>query len=254
MIFTGMNMKFLFFTLLLSCNIYSKASAQPVDTSAKINTVDSNSSSGNNSLLTIVYNIQVNTSKHKAGIEETYNGGIKTIFIDNEKARIRLVSLMRIQSIFFSSSNKSNHFVSVVKESGKNKYKYYLTNEQWDLYNNKYENDSCQLTNDSAVVLNYPCRKAIIMLKDGRLLVVYYTNQLKPINPEIEPAFSHIPGLVLKYEYDYKKGTLLYTASKISEDPIDNKVFKAPSGLPVKKYCQKCKVKEKILSENSGIE
>ena len=236
-----MNIKPLILALLLNCTVfYLKVSGQIIDTSVRVSAADSSIGSNNN-LLTIAYNIQVKTDREKTGIEETYNGGIKTIFIDNDKARVRLVSLMRIQSIFFSSSKKYNHAVAIVKESGKRKYKYYLTDEQWELYNNKYNNDSCQFTNDSAVILNYPCRKAIVMLQGGRSLTVYYTNQLKAISHKIEPEFSCIPGLVLQYEYDYKKGTLIYTASKISENPVTSGVFKIPRGIALKKYCSRCR-------------
>ena len=206
--------------------------------------------------LTIVYDISIKTNSHKAGIEETYNGGIKTLFIDNDEARIRLVSLMRVQSIFFSPSMKLNHTVSVVKESGKKRYKYYLTDKEWNEYNNKYAEDSCALTNDSSVILNYPCRKAIVTLKDGKSFSVYYTNQLKPIDPKIEPAFSCVPGLVLQYEYEYKKGVIDYTASKINQNPIDARIFKIPNrGYAVKSYCRGCRTKKaKIVSDEINID
>ena len=122
-----------------------------------------------------MYDIQVKVNKKKTGIEETYDGGIKTIFIHNDMARVRMVSLMRIESLYFSSSINSNHPISIVKESGKNKYKYNLTKEEWNSLNTKYEKDSCIFLNDSTVILNYLCRKAIIILKDGRRLTVYYT-------------------------------------------------------------------------------
>ena len=249
-----MKTKLLIFILLLSFNSYSlpllSRSNFPITASKRID-----SSIDNNSPFTIVYDIQVKTSKHKTGIEETYNGGIKVVFIQNDMARVRMVSLMRIQSLFFSCSVNSNQPVSIVKESGKNKYKYNLTNEQWNSFNIKYEKDSCVFTNDSAVILNYLCRKAIVILKDGRSLTVYYAPQLKPIDSKIEPAFNGIPGLVLQYEYDYKKGTVIYTASKISQASIAGSIFKIPNkGYRLKKYCSSCTSKEINVSEDSGLE
>jgi GLPGLI family protein len=250
-----MNLKFLIVFLLTGLNAcFLYVSGQDIATPLKdsINNISNEDSIINyNNLLTIVYDIKVTTDKSKAGIEETYNGGIKTIFVNNDKARIRLVSLMRIQSIFFSSV-KSSHPISVVKESGKKRYKYYLTNTQWDLYNSKYAQDSCQFTNDSATILNYACRKAIIVLKDGRTLVAYYTNMLKPLNRKIEPAFDRIPGLVLQYEYQYKKNKMVYTASKVSQDPIASDIFKMPArGYIVKKYCSKFRIKQTNVSEET---
>jgi len=248
-----MNIKFLFLFSLSLHVFFINVSAQNAATPVAVSTVDS--SINNDNLFTIVYDIQVKTDKRKTGIEETYNGGIQTIFINNKQARIRLVSLMRIESIFFSASDNPERQVSIIKESGKTRYKYYLTNEQWTLANSKYDNDSCQLTNDSLVILNYLCRKAIITLKDGRTLTAYYTNQLKPVNSKIEPAFSCIPGLVLQYEYTYKKGTIIYTANKISQNSIDNNIFKVPvKGYAVKKYCLKCTTKGSNISSNPEID
>jgi GLPGLI family protein len=208
-----------------------------------------------NDPFTIVYDIQVKVNKKKTGIEETYNGGIKTIFIHNNMARVRMVSLMRIESLYFSSPINSTHPVSIVKESGKNKYRYNLTNEEWNLLNTKYDKDSCVFLNDSTVILNYLCRKAVIMLKDGRTLSIYYTPLLKPIDSKVEPAFNGIPGLVLQYEYDYKKGSVTYTASKISEAPIASNIFKLPTkGYKLKKYCTKCSTTEAVTSHTLGID
>jgi GLPGLI family protein len=253
-----MNLKFLIVILVTGLNTcflsaYGQDSLMVTKDSTSINNNDRVSSYNN--LVTIVYDIKVTSNRNKTGIEETYNGGIKTVFVNNDKARVRLVSLMRIQSIFFSSSTKSSDPISVVKESGKKKYKYYLTDAQWNLYNSKYAHDSCQFTNDSLTILNYTCRKAIITLKDGKTLVAYYTNALKPLNKKIEPAFNCIPGLVLQYEYQYKKGGMVYTASKISQDPIASDIFKIPArNYVVKKYCPKCKAKQLANSDNSTID
>jgi GLPGLI family protein len=219
----------IYITFFLIFNVFFSLFAQPL--------LKSRATDSSDKPLTIVYDIQVKNNSNKAGIEETYNGGIQTIFINDNKARIRLVSLMRIQSIFFSSYDQTDAPVSIVKESGKKKYKFLLTGDQWKSYNKKYNEDSCQLTNDSTVILGYTCRKAIILLKDGRRLTAFYTNMFEPINSKIEPAFDKIPGLVLQYEYDYNDGATIYTANKINTDPISAEVFKVPSqGYLIKKY------------------
>jgi len=179
--------------------------------------------------LTIVYDIQVKRDSKKAGIEETYNGGIKTLFIQGENARIRLVSLMRIQSIFFFKPDQKNNTVSIIKESGDKKYRYDLNDSLWNLYNVKYKNDSCIFSNDSLEILHYNCKKATILLQDGKKIIAYYTSMLKPLSKKIEPAFSGVPGVVLQYEYDYGKGSITYIASKVSNDPIASDIFIRPS-------------------------
>ncbi|UAY52749.1 hypothetical protein [Ferruginibacter albus] len=216
---------------LLICISVIKTLAQ--DTSASLITTVRDSSlfakkTDCNKLLTLVYDINIKSKNKKAGIEETYNGGIKTVFISNDQARIRLVSLMRIQSIFFTAKDSSNSEVIIVKESGKKKYKYELSASEWNLYNIKYKGDSCVYSSDSLMILNHLCRKAIINLKDGRTITAYYTKELKPICEEIEPAFADISGVVLQYSYEYEGGSITYTASKISENPISEEILIAP--------------------------
>ncbi|MET2951850.1 hypothetical protein ABXV18_27720, partial [Vibrio owensii] len=66
------------------------------------------------------------------GIGETYNGGVETFFTNARHARLRLVSLMRIQSIYVSSDNTER---TIVKESGKNKYVSRMNGQEWKAYN-----------------------------------------------------------------------------------------------------------------------
>jgi GLPGLI family protein len=179
--------------------------------------------------LTISYAIEVKSKKNNTGIAETYNGGVKTVFIKDQQARLRLVSLMRMQDIFILQNAGERQKIAIVKESGKNKYKSYLTPVQWKQYNSQYEGATCNLLNDTAMVLKYPCKKAVINLKNKKTLTVYYTTAFqKPGLPDMEPAFSCVPGLVLKYEYKYKRSTITYTATTITRDPIDPMVFKLP--------------------------
>lgn len=188
--------------------------------------------------LTISYSLLLKSNKSNTGIGEAYNGGVKTIFIDNHKARVRLVSLMRMQSVFIMQPGNPKQAAVITKESGKDKYKYNLTAEQWKRYYRKYDSVSCELTDDSTVILNYPCRKAIIRLKDGRSMEVFYTDSVSnKMLSKVEPAFSCIPGLVLQYEYKQKKGSVVFTATSITDAYIDPGVFKAPAkGFVARKF------------------
>lgn len=187
--------------------------------------------------LTVSYSIELKSGKKNAGIAETYNGALKTLFLSGDSARIRLVSLMRTQSIFVFPENKERQTAAVVKESGKDKYKFYLTAGEWKRYNEKYDGAVCMRTNDTAYILNYLCRKAIISLKDGRTIEAYYTETIKRKGQgQVEPLFACVPGLVLKYAYTSKKGKVIYTATSIAREKIDPEVFHVPSnGVIVKK-------------------
>lgn len=188
--------------------------------------------------LTVSYAITLKSKKSNTGIGETYNGGVKTVFISKDQIRLRLVSLMRMESIFIQQKDNLSKKVTIVKESGKEKYKYILTSEQWKGYNQKYEGLTCHLSDDSTKLLNYSCKKAVIALKSGETITAFYTPSFQPTGLlAAEPAFSCIPGLVLKYEYKYKKGTIIYTATTISQGPIDKSVFSVPDkDVTEKKY------------------
>ena len=180
--------------------------------------------------LTISYSITITSKKSGAGIAETYNGGIETLFAGTHVARMRLVSLMRIQSLFLTIDKGLLQSVTIIKESGNIKHRSDLTPTQWMQYNKKYAGSTCQFTRDTAIILNHVCKKAIISLKDGRQLTAYYTQAIqRPVFAFIEPAFAQIPGLVLKYTYTYKKKTITYTATTISNSPISADILALPA-------------------------
>jgi hypothetical protein len=73
--------------------------------------------------LTVSYSIGLKSRRSNTGIGETYNGGVETIFANDQEVRLRLVSLMRMQSIFILSDGRAQQKVIILKESGKNRYK-----------------------------------------------------------------------------------------------------------------------------------
>lgn len=180
--------------------------------------------------LIISYDIKANADTKKTVLADVYDGGTKTVFIQKDLARIRLVSLMRIESIYFLSGADTSKFACRVKESGQDKYKHTIGFSEWNAMNAKYDGDSCELLTDSLMILDYKCRKAVIHLKeDDKQITVYYTDSLKPVSKKIEPAFAGIPGLVLQYSYEFKSGVITYTARSISFEKADPKIFVLPA-------------------------
>ena len=180
--------------------------------------------------LTISYSISLRLKRGNAGIGEIYNGGIQTFFAGKQEARIRLASLMRIESVFATFDNGRLKRVTLIKESGTNKHRTVLNPEQWDQYNSKYKDAACHLTEDTALILKHICKKAVITLKDGRQITAWYygSNQRTSFSC-LQPAFSGIPGIVLKYEYTYRKKTIVYTATSVSQEPISAGTFTPPT-------------------------
>lgn len=179
---------------------------------------------------TVVYDISINSTKSNAGIAETYNGGVKTIMMQKGKTRIRLVTLMRIQSIYFYKQDSSLAKVLITKESGKKKYKYRLSHADWKQYNARYDSITYTLLDDSINIAGYSCKKAIITIPaEGKTITAYYSTGLKPLDKYIEPMFAGLPGIVLKYEHEDPKGSITFTASKISFEQFNEKLLEAPA-------------------------
>lgn len=190
--------------------------------------------------LTVSYSLTIK-SVQKEGHAETYNGGLKTLFISKGRIRNRLVSLMRMQSVFyFQETGKRERTIAIVKESGKDKYKTYLSLKEWQQYNRKYDSSTCILSNDSILILGYQCKKATLILSEGQKIVVFYTELIRNSMIEIaEPAFAGIPGLVLQYTYENERAVLTYTAVSISDVAIAPAVFQVPEqGYKVRKFVQ----------------
>jgi len=177
--------------------------------------------------ITISYRLTL-TTKKSAGIAETYNGGVQTLFAGGDQARLRLATLMRIESLFLTKQT-----VTILAESTKPQLKTVLTPGQWSRYNAKYDGAACDIEEkvpDSENILGYSCKKAIIKLHDGKRITAWYTPRIvEPAQAILEPQFARIPGLVLRYEYTCRRKTVCYTASSLSRQPIDPSVFNISS-------------------------
>ena len=189
---------------------------------------------------TISYDVLVK-ARNIDGLAETYNGGIQTIFVKNDLVRIRLVSLMRTQSIFFFGSAKPNKPVAaVLKESGKDRTKMMLDEKEWQNFNKADSNIICDTSfSENLTILNLLCKKATIKQKKdkGYLEIYYVPGTRSAVLSRAIPLFSCIPGLVLKYTYTLGSKVIEYTASAYNENKMDPAIFILPSqGYQLKKY------------------
>lgn len=206
---------YMFFLLCLALQV----NAQPANATADVQAD-----------LTVSYTIAVKGKRSNTGMGEAYSGGTKTLFVSNEVVRLRQINMMRMQNIFILPPGNERRKAVIVKESGKDKYKTYLDAAQWKQYNQKYEGATCQLSEEYVTIAGYACHKAIIKLTDGRFITAYYTTLLPHTAAAVaEPAFACVPGLVLKYEYRYKKNSITYTATSVSRQPIDQNILRVPS-------------------------
>jgi hypothetical protein len=179
----------------------------------------------------ISYTIAISGDKVD-GIAETYNGGLKTAFIRNDAARLRLVSLMRTQSIFFNNKKGlTTKVATVVKESGKERTKMFLSSKQWKIYNTKIDSNTCEVfKEDTLRILNLLCAKAIITRKDSSQITAYFypCSKNKTLDA-VEPLFAKVPGLVMQYSYSTNAKTILYTATTLKAGKILPSTFVIPT-------------------------
>jgi hypothetical protein len=232
---------FIFLILFFLCAV---AKAQPA---TALNTTDSFYTNN----FFISYDINIVTNKKKS-VAETYNGAVKTVFVKNNAVKLRLVSLMRIQNIYYTYKNAdTNTVATIVKESGKNKYKFRLDQSDWQLFNKKYEGAAVELSDDSLMILNRTCKKATLTLTDGTSLIAWYIPSVK--NEALmaaEPMFAAIPGIVLQYEFHQGKKSILYTASEISFAALPSAYFVMPEkGYVRKKFAPGKTIKGNIEEE-----
>lgn len=185
---------------------------------------------GNDSSIIISYAIEVGSRPDNLITPgDLYNGGSKIIFATGTHARIKLVTLMRVENLFFASDPPGAIQITRVKETYKKNIREKISMKEWLVMNKKYEGalldtSSGQLTE----ILGYSCRKATLKLTSGETIEICYSKQLPPIPPFIDPAFASVPGLVLRYSYSTDKGTVSFTAQNIQIGNIDPSVFNLP--------------------------
>ena len=201
-----------------------------IATAQKVNLVQKAPKKPNTKEFVISYGITVDGVKKK-GLEQTYNGGLKTVFVKNDLVRIRLVSLMRMQSLYFNNKKwiKTN-VASMVKESGKDKSILSFTTKEWQQFNSKNDSIHCDIyVDDTLTILDKLCNKAILTFKDSTKLTVYYLPGAKSKTlTAAEPIFNTVPGLVMKYNYEIKNKSVTYTAVDFKFAPLSNTIFITP--------------------------
>ncbi len=193
-------------------------------TPVQAQTVDLDSSHLNG--LVISYQVSFSQKNKKTSISETYNGGNQTLFISGNKARLRLVSLMRIESLFFLPGEDSVITVYQVKESGRKNIREKMTVQEWKERNKKYDSIRVELNETGGKkIAGYSCNKAMVQLADGRSITAYYTPELPTLPALYQPAFAGLPGLVLEYSYSYEAGRITYTATAVRQEQISPGIF-----------------------------
>lgn len=182
----------------------------------------------------IVYNVTVNTNDPNPKLADGFDGATNTIYVKGKFSRSELVSVYGTQSTIIDGRNGR---VTVLKEYGEKKYLITMTPQDWMEANQKYDSVIFTYETDHKTIAGYDCQKAIGKLKNGESFTVYYTTELIPENLDFQYSNKTLPGLALEYESGLGKNKVIFTASKISFDPVPVSKFDLPkSGFRVLTY------------------
>ena len=156
---------------------------------------------------------------------------IKTVYIKSNNARIDLVAPAYSQTTIF---NKTTATATVLRSFGDDKYMTPLNAQQWRKVNLGLDSIQMQITSDSISILDYTCKKAVLQLKDGAQVIVYFTTAIIPSVREYEYMFKDVPGFVLGYEMQDEAGVKkVFRATQIN---LYNPVPASKFDIPTKGY------------------
>ena len=176
---------------------------------------------------TVVYKVE----SHDASDGSMRQKATKTVYIKSNNARIDLVAPAYAQSTIYT---KSTGMATVLRSFGEDKYMTSLNAKQWRKLNMPLDSMQIQLTTDSISVLDYSCKKALLQLKNGTTVTVYYTTAIIPSVRDYEYMFKDIPGFVLGYEMVDDLGVkTIFRATQIN---LYNPVAASKFDIPTKGY------------------
>ena len=173
----------------------------------------------------IVYNVAVNTNDPNPKLADGFDGATNTIYIKGKLSRSELVSVFGTQSTIIDGKTGN---VEVLKEYGEKKYMISMTPADWIEENQKYDSVTFSYQDEYKTIAGYSCRKAIGKLRNGETFIVYYTPDLIPENQNFQYSKRTLPGLALEYESNLGKNKVVFSASKVSFDPVPASKFDLP--------------------------
>lgn len=176
---------------------------------------------------TVVYKVE----SQDASDASMRQKAIKTVYIKSNNARIDLVAPTYSQTTIY---NKTTATATVLRSFGDDKYMTPLNAQQWRKVNLGLDSIQMLITPDSISILDYTCKKAVLQLKDGAQVIVYFTTAIIPSVREYEYMFKDVPGFVLGYEMQDEAGVKkVFRATQIN---LYNPVPASKFDIPTKGY------------------
>ncbi len=176
---------------------------------------------------TVVYGINVEESVADNNMKESLAKTTKTVYIKGMNSRTELTSPSFNQSVIYQ---KTTGTAVILREFGANKFMTKLDQNKWLAENSKYDGATLTKTEETRTILGYECKKAVLALKDGSKLSLYYATTIVPSVKEFEYQFKDVPGFVLAYESVESEGRKIsYVATQINLSPVAASKFDIPT-------------------------
>lgn len=151
----------------------------------------------------------------------------KTVYIKGVHSRVDWVSSAFTQTVLY---DKAEGNAVILREIGNNKLMTKLDNAAWKNQNKQFDGASISLDTATKVILGYECKKAVLTLKSGTVINLFYAVNIIPSVKEFEYQFKEVPGFVLEYESVESDGKKVkYTATKINLNPVVASKFEVPT-------------------------
>ncbi len=175
---------------------------------------------------TLVYNISIQTGEKEPNMADMLDGAKTTVFIKGSQTRSEMLSGLGSESTIHDAKTGSG---VILKDYSGQKLMITLSQNDWEKKNKKYEGLTYDITDETTMIADYNCKKAIAKLKDGTSFIVYFSPDLKVANKEYDYPFKTLPGLAMQYEWQSGKMNFKYTLSQISFDPVPASKFDIPN-------------------------
>ncbi len=173
----------------------------------------------------LVYNINIETTKGEKQLSSALNGAVLTIFLTNDKSKTELVSTPGVETTVYDNTAKKGF---ILKEYSGQKLMITTTAENWMLKNQTNNNLAFSIGSSTETIAGHLCKKATATSVDGKLYTVYFDPTILVTNKLYNNAFSSIPGLPIQYQLQSGNIVFKYVLSKFVTESIANNVFDAP--------------------------
>lgn len=183
---------------------------------------------------TLQYSISIVSPKSETPTLNSLNGAILSVFLKPNLSRTEMKSTLGTESTVFDN-RAGNGFI--LKEYSGQKLMISMTATNWEQKNKAYDDLSFTVTNETATISGYQCKKATATLPDGKVFTVYFDPSVIITNKKYNNAFSRLAGLPVQYEIQSGNLSFKYTLSNLNYDAIPAAKFEAPkAGFRVMSY------------------